>query len=48
MNEKDYLNEFMVLLRQLTPETKEMFRAYLKDLHNESSKEKPKAKEANV
>jgi len=48
MNEKDYLNEFIVLLSLLSPETKEMLRAYLKALHNEDQKEKPKAKEKNI
>ena len=48
MNEKDYLNEFVALLRQLTPETKEMFRAYLKALHNESKVGKPKTQEAEI
>lgn len=48
MNEKDYLNEFVVLLGQLSPETKETLRAYLKALHNESKVEKPKTQEAEL
>ena len=48
MTEKDYSSEFMALLRLLSPETKEMLRAYLKALHNEDQKEKPKAKEKNI
>ena len=48
MNEKDYASEFMALLRLLNPEAKEMLRAYLKTLQNESPKEKPKEKEANI
>ncbi len=48
MNEKDYLNEFRVLLSLLSPETKEMLRAYLKALHGESKVEKPKTQEAEI
>ena len=48
MTEKDYSSEFMALLRLLTPEAKEMLWAYLKTLQNESPKEKPKGKEANI
>ena len=48
MTEKDYSSEFMALLRLLNPETKEMLRAYLKALHNESQVEKPKKQEAEI
>jgi len=48
MIEKDYSSEFMALLRLLDPETKEMLRAYLKTLQNESQKEKPKTQEAEI
>ena len=48
MTEKNYSSEFMALLSLLSPETKEMLRAYLKALHSEDQKEKPKAKEENI
>ena len=36
MNEKNLSDEFLILLSQLTPEAKALFKEYLKSLHGES------------
>lgn len=48
MNEKSLSEEFMILLSQLTPEVKELFKEYLKTLHNESAVATSKAQEETI